>query len=257
MSQPIPTSNHKPRSLSITHAQMDPNSALYTPGGTPPLTAGHEHSHGHFETRLQQLLSNFESGTHSFDRAERETPEERRMSFGSDVFPTPPSSRRPSFLSSLGITRPFAFTPTTPSSPSSTPLSTSHNDKFPSNLHMTSASPSSSSSRPALEKNIHGYNTQSTPNVPHYEKEEGQLPASMSRSKTTSHLLHQQPHPLPQQTKKQNGFINQKDAKGSGQGQGQGPPYMGHGAGNGGLQAQAQERRHFDPSREPKLLGLL
>lgn len=34
------------------------------------------------EARLAQLLSSFDHGTHSFDRAERETPEERRMSYG-------------------------------------------------------------------------------------------------------------------------------------------------------------------------------
>ncbi|WWC69583.1 uncharacterized protein I206_103526 [Kwoniella pini CBS 10737] len=233
MSQPIPTS-HKPRSLSITHAQIDSNSALLTPNGTPPHTAGHEHN-GHFESKLQKLLSNFESGTHSFDRAERETPEERRMSFGSDIFPTPPSSRRPSFLTSLGISRPFAFTPTTSSPISSTPTTISGsqlNDNKEKEFH-------SIISRPNLENE---FNSKSTPNIPHYynnnEKEEkGNLPISINRSKTTSQIN--------QQTKKQNGFINQKE--------------INHNniMISNGDKINPNEKRHFDPSREPKLLGLL
>ena len=34
------------------------------------------------EARLAQLLSRFDDGTHVFDRTERETTDERRMSFG-------------------------------------------------------------------------------------------------------------------------------------------------------------------------------
>ncbi|OCF55300.1 hypothetical protein L486_07415 [Kwoniella mangroviensis CBS 10435] len=245
MSRPIPTTN-KPRQLSLSSAQIDSNSALLTPGGTPPHTAnGHDHAHvhTHFENRLQQLLSSFESGTHSFDREERESPEERRTSFGSgsDVFPTPPSSRRPSFLSGLSLSRPFAFTSTASSSPiSSTPLSGSHNGKEHfSNLQMTSAV----GTRPNLERENQ---IQSTPNIPHhhFEKEEGNLPLTvnkqLNRSKTTSHIS------TGGITQKQNGFKPNPRSD------------IGHGSANGGGGGTGkEEKRHFDPSREPKLLGLL
>ncbi|WVF72294.1 hypothetical protein IAT40_007107 [Kwoniella sp. CBS 6097] len=290
MSQPIPT-NKKPRSLSLAshHLQRpDPNasiseSALLTPSGTPPPhTAGIPHgraqSHGAgvgaggcdpiVEARMKLLLANFESGTHSFCREERETPEERRMSFGSgsDVFPTPPSSRRPSFLSSLSLSRPFSFTSSASASPASsfpsTPVSSSSHHHNPhqafhkelSNLHMTSttsspmgvsdhmhASPTGTASngvaaRPAIEPISHAQ-VQSSPNVPISQQikdkgtEEGLLP-SMNRSKTTSQLL-----PV-----KQSGFV---------------PPPVAAAGVSPPLHAHIDGKRHFDPSREPKLLGLL
>ncbi|WVW83212.1 hypothetical protein I302_105230 [Kwoniella bestiolae CBS 10118] len=229
MAHPIPTTN-KPRQLSLSNAHIDSNSALLTPNGTPPHTA-HGHDHTHFNSRLQQLLSNFESGTHSFDRDERESPEERRMSFGngSDVFPTPPSSRRPSFLSSLSLSRPFAFTPTA----SSSPISSSHQkDQTFANLQMTS------SARPNLERENQ---IQSSPNlVGHYEKEEGNLPKQLNRSKTTPHIGGN-----TSTTQKQSGFEPIHKSKSD----------LGHGSANGG--GGVGEKRHFDPSREPKLLGLL
>ncbi|OCF39466.1 hypothetical protein I317_06739 [Kwoniella heveanensis CBS 569] len=278
MSQPIPT-NKKPRSLSLASHQFQrpdastSESALLTPGGTPPPnTAGIPHgrtqSHGAggcdpaVEARLKLLLANFDSGTHSFCREERETPEERRMSFGSgsDVFPTPPSSRRPSFLSSLSLSRPFSFTSSASASPASsfpsTPVSTSHHNphqafhKELSNLHMTSTSSSSmgvadhmakagptssgvdfAGPRPAIEPNSQ---VQSSPNVPISQQikergtEDGLLPSMMNRSKTTSQL------PV-----KQSGFV---------------PPPV---SASPPLHAQIDGKRHFDPSREPKLLGLL
>ncbi|WVQ98637.1 hypothetical protein IAU59_005767 [Kwoniella sp. CBS 9459] len=264
MSQPIPA-NKKPRSLSLaSHNAQRPDtseSALLTPSGTPPPhTAGIPHgrarSHGAggcdpaVEARLKLLLANFESGTHSFCREERETPEERRMSFGSgsDVFPTPPSSRRPSFLSSLSLSRPFSFTSSASASPASsfpsTPVSSHHNPhqafhKELSNLHMTSTNSSSMGvsehmsptspigGRPAIDQ------AQSSPIVPVSQQikdkgtEEGLLP-SMNRSKTTSQL------PV-----KQSGFVPPPTSST--------PP----------LHAQLDGKRHFDPSREPKLLGLL
>ncbi|WWC85394.1 uncharacterized protein L201_000257 [Kwoniella dendrophila CBS 6074] len=214
--QPIPTSN-KPRALSLGfassssanflggthhHDSSSNSSALITPNGTPPHTSHHEPDGHFFENKLQQLLSNFESGTHSFDRSdERETPEERRKSFGyGDVNS---SSRRSSFLSSLSLSRPFGggFTSISSSPPST---STLHN-------------------RPSLDSNQH---IQSSPLIPHHvDNEQGQLPPN-NRSKTTSQI---------NQITKQSGFnaIEQQQ------------------------QQIQKEKRHFDPSREPKLLGLL
>jgi len=50
---------------------------LVTPPGTPDTSNFNE-------SKLHQLLANFDSGTHSFCREERETAEERRKSFSSE-----------------------------------------------------------------------------------------------------------------------------------------------------------------------------
>lgn len=77
MAKPIP--NSKPHH-SLPNSHLSPD--LITPAGTPP--SGADSSYGAaMESRLHQFMSSFDAGTHSFDREERESPEERRMSFGS------------------------------------------------------------------------------------------------------------------------------------------------------------------------------
>lgn len=77
MAKPIP--NSKPHH-SLPNSHLSPD--LITPAGTPP--SGADSSYGAaMESRLHQFMSSFDAGTHSFDREDRESPEERRMSFGS------------------------------------------------------------------------------------------------------------------------------------------------------------------------------
>lgn len=74
-----PIQNSKPHhSLPNSHVSPD----LITPAGTPPSGAESSYDTA-MESRLHQFMSSFDAGTHSFDREERESPEERRMSFGS------------------------------------------------------------------------------------------------------------------------------------------------------------------------------
>jgi len=135
--------------------------------------------------------------------------------------------RRPSFLSSLSLSRPFSFTPSQPSSPAT---QASHHHNLPSGLSMTSSHPNSIASSPTVGNGID--RAQSTP--PHLQPQAIQVQntkpdemagtaMSMQRSKTQ-------------------------------------PPVKVHGFNHGfGLTSvqPAEERRHFDPGREPKLLGLL
>lgn len=249
MAKPIP--NSKPHH-SLPNSHLSPD--LITPAGTPP--SGADSSYGAaMESRLHQFMSSFDAGTHSFDREERESPEERRMSFGSsDVFPTPPSSRRPSFLASLGI-RPFTLVSSSPSSSSATLSSSQPKDAFGNavNLGMTPASgsdgddPSSTQTRPHLGRDI-----KSTPNLAHSPTHHsdnmermdqalsGHLPnGGMARSKTTG------------QINKQSGFIlNSAVSKGE-------SATLGSSSASRQVGREKEEKRHFDPSRDPRLLGLI
>jgi len=181
------------------------------------------------EARLAQLLANFDHGTHSFDRAERETPEERRMSFGDSEFiaralspsrslipvlPPHPAHRRPSFLSGLSLTRPgFGFS-STPSSGTSTPTSGSHpKDNLLASLAMTSADPTTTESEPVTRP-------KSTPIVSHMQQ------AKQDRAEPPTYLQRSQTAP--------------QDVAG-----------MGYSHGHD------EKPRHFDPSKEPRLLGIL
>jgi hypothetical protein len=77
-------------SQAIGRPSSSPTPQLVTPTGTPPITSPHHnHTHGaptqhssSFEARLHLLLSNFDSGTHSFCREERESPEEKALALG-------------------------------------------------------------------------------------------------------------------------------------------------------------------------------
>ncbi|WVR05103.1 hypothetical protein IAU60_002115 [Kwoniella sp. DSM 27419] len=240
MSQPIPAYS-KPRSHSTPNHQIvypsggrqyaNHQTQLPTPSATPPSEADTHHPHMHnMESRLQQILAHFESGTHSFCREDRDEPVDRRMSFGSghgEVFPTPPGSRRTSFLSSLSLSRPFAFTPTsgsahTQSHPDPKDFSMSGSASGSASAsHSISTSPDSiysASARPPIEPYINASGQiQSSPAVPisQYTSSARATPGAMSRSKTAQAPVI-----------KQNGFM-------------------------------PEAKRHFDPSREPKLLGLL
>ncbi|WVQ78184.1 hypothetical protein IAT38_000267 [Cryptococcus sp. DSM 104549] len=248
MAQPVPG-----RRASAPYA-LSSDTVLMTPSGTPP------HCDPATESRLHQLLANFEAGTHQFCREERESPAERRQSFGerrqsfgsnSDVFPTPPPSRRPSFLSGLAI-RPFtSASPSSSSTPAQTPLSASHpKELFSHGFGMTPSDvplPASPAVRPGLGNPAQH---KSTPILPHEPMDaplstnpaSGPTPAAtalpnggMARSKTTGHT-----------PSKQSGFVLNKQLAGKA-------------AAPGGLVEKHGEdaRRHFDPSRDPKLLGLI
>jgi hypothetical protein len=224
---------------------------LITPNNTPP--------HSSFaEQRLQQLLMNCEAGTHSFHRDDGDdyTPsgsvpgpvlaavagDMRRKSFagGEGVFHPlfhlaqadmlavgqQRPGRRPSFLSSLSLSRPFSFTPSQPSSPATQP---SHHHNLPSGLSMTSSHPNSIASSPTVGNEID--RAQSTP--PHLQHQALQQKAKPEEMAGTAMSM--------QRSKTQ-------------------PPTKVHGFNHGfGLTSvqPAEERRHFDPGREPKLLGLL
>ncbi|WVO21902.1 uncharacterized protein IAS62_003222 [Cryptococcus decagattii] len=245
-----PIQNSKPHhSLPNSHVSPD----LITPVGTPPSGAENSYDTA-MESRLHQFMSSFDAGTHSFDREERESPEERRMSFGSsDALPTPPSSRRPSFLSSLGI-RPFTFVSSSPSTSSATLSGFQPKDAFGNamNLGMMPISgpdggdPSSTQNRPHLGRdmkstpNLHNSLFHHSDNVERMDQAlSGHLPnGAMVRSKTTS------------QINKQSGFIlgsavNKSES-----------PTLEHDSASRQVERE-EEKRHFDPSKDPRLLGLL
>ncbi|WRT67024.1 uncharacterized protein IL334_003990 [Kwoniella shivajii] len=283
--------NKKPRALSFGiesgyGSRFDSHSSLYTPNGTPPQTAsdhtshGQELEHGHHESSpshhlhhhqienrlLHNLLAHFDCGTHSFDRDERETPEERRLSFtsnGNDPLPTPPSSRRPSFLSSLTLSRPsFGFTPNSnsnsvASSPiSSTPLSASQVDKIHNNHQQQSVRPGLENTLPHGNANGNGNgigHAHSSPVIPLHLSEVNANAEGMSRGDNQQQGLLPQPSINRNNTTgqiipiKQNGFIPNTNTNTN-------TTNKNRMIGN---QLLIEEKRHFDPSREPKLLGLL
>ncbi|WVQ71531.1 hypothetical protein IAR50_001070 [Cryptococcus sp. DSM 104548] len=245
-----------------------------TPTGTPPA----DHPSHAVESRLTQLLAHFDAGTHSIDRADRETPEERRMSFGPDTLPTPPPSRRPSILSSLGIL-PFSSLSPSPSVPS-TPASSSRRESFNHGLGfgMTPASSSAvvdehddaraaghakKRSLSMLDRTFpsgrdvhHLPPTSAHPELAVAQQPQTQAPAlaptsgpgaggGITRPKSTPHLPRS----------KQAGFEPAPPGEALGvqaNVAGQGPP-----ATTGGRRASESGKRHFDPSRDPRLLGLI
>ncbi|RXK36727.1 hypothetical protein M231_06034 [Tremella mesenterica] len=113
MTQPIPTPNRPTDSPSAS-------SPILTPANTPPAP-------GFSDARLQQLLAGFDQAARG-DKAGQGVSggqgyffgEGRRGSYSfGEHLPTPPPSRRPSFLSGFKPT----FTPLTPAHPPSTPNS--------------------------------------------------------------------------------------------------------------------------------------
>ncbi|WVO12765.1 hypothetical protein L204_100373 [Cryptococcus depauperatus] len=236
MAQPIPKKPYP--ILSSSHI----SSHLVTPNGTPPADPSGGHYDPVIESRLHQLLSTFDAGTHTIDREERESPAERRMSFGSasDTFPTPPPSRRPSFLSSLGI-RPFSFASS--SSSGNTPISALHpKDSFAHHMGLGMTSNAAVDDNEANSKpitNCEGIKSLShLPQLPvstdHGVKESTDrsltdFPTHMVRSKTTGHIPN-----------KQSGFVPRKEQ-----------PIREEEFPSG------EKKQHFDPSRDPRLLGLI
>lgn len=147
------------------------------------------------------------------------------------ALPGKQTGRRPSFLSSLSLSRPFSFTPSQPSSPATHP-------HLPAGLSMTSSSsPNSIASSPVTQESEF-HRAKSTPPQPPQLKPLQTKPANtddndvgaigMQRSKTAPNA------PVKVAGFKSGGFSMTAN-----------------------VQQQAEERRHFDPSREPKLLGLL
>lgn len=215
-----------------------PSPQLVTPAGTPPAYSLPPFPPTFSEARLSQLLANFDHGTHTFDRAERETPDERRVSFGDGEFISgmfrlneahgsafPPQhamamSGRPRFLSSLSLTRPgFGFSSAASSGTSTptltTPISSSQpkDHFFPGQM----AKPQATIYEEPMSR------PQSTPLQSQSHQDTSITPVEMQRSNTA-----------PQ---KVTGFANQGIEKHS----------FGHHEGH----------RHFDPSKEPRLLGIL
>lgn len=79
--------------LQLTRKTSSPQ--LLTPSSTPPPSAqiNLNNIHHYQDQKLSQLLANFDSGTHSFCREDREDASERRMSFSdrtSTFFPFSP-----------------------------------------------------------------------------------------------------------------------------------------------------------------------
>jgi hypothetical protein len=242
---------------SLPLAQRNPSPELVTPTNTPPtmsMTHTH-HAHPHHNPILglqpsnadhrQHLLAIFSSGTHAFCQEDRggSEPVERRKSFAegklalrlhlddqSDNYlahPNPPGSRRTSFLSGLTLSRPFVFA-SQPSSGTSTPTSTS----YPKDNYL----PTSSNST------VQSLLSQDTVGSP-----------SSDGASRTQQPARSQTMPLPlgkplTQTDNQAG-AKSRVAGFSGS--------NGNGAGAVSRFVQADDRRHFDPSREPRLLGLL
>ncbi|KAL7422198.1 hypothetical protein Q5752_002844 [Cryptotrichosporon argae] len=97
MSQPIPRPPHRSPAHLDTPASTPPLSASLTPTPSPSSSC--------IEARLAALLAKFDDGTHAICREQRESDDERLVAFPV-ALPTPPSSRRPSFLSSLTLSRP-------------------------------------------------------------------------------------------------------------------------------------------------------
>ncbi|KAK4686610.1 hypothetical protein P7C73_g3508, partial [Tremellales sp. Uapishka_1] len=196
MAQPL--QSHKPRALSSSSSYLSQAPFPFTPTSTPPA-----HIASFAESRLHTLLGNFHAGTHEFDCADREHDYEKNEVFGDSPFPTPPSSRRTSFLSGL-ISRP-SFSSLTPLDPAQTPISNTFGRAMTPN-------------KPALKDPSQ---SQSTPSVPlssgaGLAHQQGALPSiPMQRAQTAPVKV-------------------------------------------AGFSAQHHEgKTHFDPSRDPKLLGLL
>lgn len=74
-----PTDTKHTRTARQSFSSSSPQ--LITPSGSPPNMAAQDFPPTFSEARLAQLLCRFDDGTHIFDRAERETADERRMSF--------------------------------------------------------------------------------------------------------------------------------------------------------------------------------
>jgi hypothetical protein len=213
----------------IARQSFSSSPRLVTPSGSPPGMAAQGFPSTFSEARLAQLLSRFDDGTHIFDREERETPEDRRMSFNdgesetvsmsgpflTTVPPAHPAQRRGSFLSGLSLTRPgFGFS-SSPSSGTSTPIYSAAKDTVMSSLAMTSTTSAE--------------------------------PEPISRPKSTplvqqQHSKHVRPegHLLRSNTAPQKGGFT----------------FNGSQAQNH-YPAPQEEPRHFDPSKEPRLFGLL
>ncbi|ODO11567.1 hypothetical protein I350_00348 [Cryptococcus amylolentus CBS 6273] len=252
MANPVPS--HPPRPI--------------TPTGTPPA-----------DHRLHHILAHFDAGTHTIDRADRETPEERRTSFG-DTLPTPPPSRRPSFLSSLGILPFSSLSPSNsvPSTPASTSTTHSRRESFNHGLGfgMTPASNSSAvvddheDARGHAKKRSLSMLDRALPSgrdVPHLPPTAAHpdLPAAQPQAQALAATAPPTPGPnvgagitrpksTPHLPRNKQGF---ETAATEGLGvqanvAGQGPP-----ATTGGRRASDSGRRHFDPSRDPRLLGLI
>ncbi|ORY32247.1 hypothetical protein BCR39DRAFT_523558 [Naematelia encephala] len=141
-------------------------------------------------------------------------------------FPTPPPSRRPSILSQL-VSRPnFAFSHSTPA----TPLSTSHPKEsgLPSGLAMT---PSTSHDQP-----IQHFRRKSMPSG----GGGGELPLQSVNGNGNG-----------------NGIVRSSTMKVAGFNVGVGKATQAKAQAQVQVQGKVGETRHFDPSRDPKLLGLL
>ncbi|CAD6590838.1 MAG: hypothetical protein TREMPRED_005898 [Tremellales sp. Tagirdzhanova-0007] len=186
---------------------------LLTPVGTPPPSAlphmPDVHESRLYEARLQQLLANFDSGTHNICREERETVEERRTSFSCETRPTPPPPRRPSFLANLRPVFAMSQPNSGASSPAHSPVTSSH-PHLPHSLAMT----------------------------PSYSKERQIRANSMSTV----------PQPAEHKIQRSNTF-SATPGKVAGFAKGKAKDDI--------IARSGEEKRHFDPSREPKLLGLL
>lgn len=196
----------------IPHRASSPD--LLTPINTPPPSTNQirqpqSQPHPMFDNlpdHKQHLLAIFSQGTHSFCQEDREEiAKERRKSFIDNAYPTPPGSRRPSFLSGLNLSRPFVFT-SQPNSGTSTPISSSPKDHhLPHSLSMT---PSTSTDSPNI----------------------------ITKSKSVQDRSNSLPAPVREHDgtplKKVSGFYA-KELK------------------------NREEKRHFDPSKEPRLLHLL
>ncbi|ORX39770.1 hypothetical protein BD324DRAFT_233497 [Kockovaella imperatae] len=268
MAQSIPT---KEQSVSAATSQIN------TPNATPPTSGPYLPWTAFTEGRLQQLLAHFDSGTHEFDRADRETPFEKRMSWSED-FPNTPSqhqsqsssSRRPSFLSSLSLTR-FGAVPQPSSNPASgnntpahTPVTSTH-PNLPSSLQMTNTvAPSSSSPSPTADPIQRPH---STPNMSSSTAPTDSVIESLKRTSPVASAPGDQHAPAPAPTmmmqrsntlpgNKTQGalgfsFLQRKASIGQGLGA---KPLM---AGLETIDLNQEPQRHFDPSKEPRLHGLL
>jgi len=224
MSSPTDTKHNM-----VARQSFSSSPRLVTPSGSPPTMTAQGFPPTFSEARLAQLLSRFDDGTHIFDREERETLEDRRMSFNDGeqpslswrlfltaVLPPHPAQRRPSFLSGLSLTRPgFGFS-SGPSSGASTPISAAPKDNVTSSLAMTSTA----TAEPELISR-----PKSTPLVAQQQQSKQHRP---------------DPHFMRSNTVPQKGGFTFH-----------GTQTQVH------YPAPHEEHRHFDPSKEPRLLGLL
>ncbi|ODO03359.1 hypothetical protein L198_02205 [Cryptococcus wingfieldii CBS 7118] len=211
-------------------------------------------------------------GTHTIDRADRET--------FHDSLPTPPPSRRPSFLSSLA-SLPFSFSPSNsiPSTPASTSTTHSRRESFNHGLGfgMTPASNASAvvddheDARGHAKKRSLSMLDRALPSgrdVPHLPPTAAHpdLPAAQPQAQALAATAPPTPGPnsgagitrpksTPHLPRNKQGFDTAAAEEGLGvqaNVAGQGPP-----ATTGGRRASDSGRRHFDPSRDPRLLGLI